>query len=513
MTAMPLAVVARPRWHGPSRRLAPLAAVMLAALAAMGALFHAEIAAAVRVWRDSTAYGHCFLIIPIALWLAWDRRDAARGLPLRPTALPALAVPPLAVAWLLAERLGLMEGRQLAALGMAGALLVALLGWRLARVFAAALLYLAFLVPFGSFLVPTLQSVTAWFVDAGLEMLGIPHVVDDFVIDIPEGSFYVAEACAGLRFLVAALAFGALYGCLIYRSPWKRLAFLIVSCVVPVAANGIRALGIVVTGHLIGDAEAAAADHLIYGWGFFSAVILLLTLAGLPFRDDRQPLPARAGAPEPWPPAQGRAAVTAAAAVTLLAAAAPTAAALLDRTGPAPHLDLPGFLATADCVAIGPWDATAARFDCGGVRLTATLAVLPAGSSPAALRAARSRATGERDAADAVTSVLTADGVRPASWRLVELREPDRLTATAAWIDGDPDRAGLAGRARQAWDSILGTGTPPVLVAAALEPPTMLRAADHERATRTLAGFLRAQGPLLAAVAAAGRLTRPEPPP
>jgi len=43
----------------------------------------------------------------------------------------------------------------------------------------------------------------------------------------------------------------------------------------------------------ISSAEAAAADHVIYGWVFFSVVILLLIAIGLPFRQDldRRPPP------------------------------------------------------------------------------------------------------------------------------------------------------------------------------------------------------------------------------
>jgi exosortase A len=477
----------------PALQLAvPCAGVLLLALAGLAWLFRPEIAAAVAVWFDSTAYGHCFLVLPIAAWLAWDRREAARGLAPVPTPWPALAVIPLGLAWFVAERLGLMEGRQLAAVAIVVALVVALLGFRLARVFAAPLAYLVFLVPFGSFLVPSLQTVTADFIDVGLGVLGIPHAVDTFTIDIPEGAFYVAEACAGLRFLIAAIAFGALYACVTYSSPWKRLAFLAASMVVPILANGIRALGIVVAGHLMGNAEAAAADHLIYGWGFFSAVIVLLTLAGLPFRDPVRPLPAPPVA-RVAPPPFGHLLGVAALAV-LLAAIAPAATLALDRPEAAPNLNLPAFAATPECRA----DGTA--FLCRGVPLTASVAVLPPRASPAALRAALTHATGEQDAADAVTSTLVIDGAHPRAWRLVELHEPNRITATAVWIDGDPDLGGLAGRLRQAWNSVAGNGAPPVLVAATLRPDTLLRAQDREDADRVLHDFLLAQAPLLAAV-------------
>ena len=492
----------------------------------LAALFRPEMAAAVHVWFDSTAYSHCFFVLPIAGWLAWDRRDAARGRRPRPTAWPALAVLPAALAWFAAERLGIMEGRQLAALGMAEALAVALLGWRLARVFAAALAYLVFLVPFGSFLVPQLQQVTAWFVDAGLEVLNIPHVVDAFTIEIPEGTFYVAEACAGLRFLIAAIAYGALYACLTYRSPWRRLAFMAASVLVPIVANGLRALGIVVAGHIIGSAEAAVADHIIYGWGFFSVVILLLTLAGLPFREDTQPPAPAAAPPAAAPPAGAQdtastnvragfgQALAAAGAVVVLAAIAPLAAAALNRPKATPALmplALPGFAATAACRPLGDAPTLSQgilvqQFRCDGGALTATLRVLPPRATPAALRAARSAATGEQDAADSVTSTLTLDGALQRQWRVVELHDPDTMTATADWIRGAPDPGGLAGRLAMAWDSVAGgAAAPPVLLAASLTPRTLTHGDDRDAARQTLRTFLQAQGKLLAAIAAAPR--------
>src|SRR5215218_3359752 len=123
-------------------------------------------------------------------------------------------------------------------------------------------------------MVPWMQDITAAFVGHGLALLRVPAYVDGYTIEIPEGTFYVAEACAGLRFLIASIAFGVLYALLMYRSPVRRGVFILVSIVVPVIANGFRALGIVVLGHVLGSAEAAAADHVLYGWIFFSLVVV-----------------------------------------------------------------------------------------------------------------------------------------------------------------------------------------------------------------------------------------------
>jgi exosortase len=181
----------------------------------------------------------------VAAYLAWQRRDAIASTPPKPAAWFALAALPVAACWLIAERIGIMEARQFLAMTLVQVLFVSVLGPRTWRALATPLFYLFFLVPSGEFLAPPLQSFTVGFITVGLDLLGIVNFVDGMMIEIPEGGFYVAEACAGLRFLIASLAFGVFYACLMYKSPLRRLLFVALSLFVPIIANGFRALGIV----------------------------------------------------------------------------------------------------------------------------------------------------------------------------------------------------------------------------------------------------------------------------
>ena len=183
-------------------------------------------------------------MLPIAAYLAWDRRTLFADLPVRPAPWLALAGLPLALAWLFAERLAIMEGRQLVAMCFVQLMVMTALGFPAWKRLSAPLLYLFFLVPFGAFSVPALQTITAHFITAGLDILGIPNFSDGYTIEIPAGSFYVAEACAGLRFLIASIAFGALYACVMYPQPDPAYLFLAASVLIPIVANGFRALGI-----------------------------------------------------------------------------------------------------------------------------------------------------------------------------------------------------------------------------------------------------------------------------
>ena len=103
---------AQPGWR-------PALAVLLLGLAVLLAVFWEEGAAAVRIWDTSTAYNHCWLIAPIAAWLAWQRRHRLALIAPAPAPLLALLAIPPALAWLVAERLGIMEGRQLTAWALA----------------------------------------------------------------------------------------------------------------------------------------------------------------------------------------------------------------------------------------------------------------------------------------------------------------------------------------------------------------------------------------------------------
>ena len=478
-----------------------------AGLVLLGLVFLPEARAAVRVWIDSTAYGHCFLVVPIVIYLIWDRWGTLRGLMPRPTPVLALLGLPLPFAWFAAERLGIMEGRQLVAIGFVELLFLVVLGWRLFWALSGPLLYLFFLVPFGAFVTPVLQSITAQFIEVGLTLLGIPHFVNDMLIEISAGTFFVAEACAGLRFLIASIAFGVFYALLNYRSPWRRGAFIAASIVVPVIANGLRALGIVLLGNILGSAEAAAADHLIYGWVFFSIVMLLLVAAGLPLRE--APAPARIpgptvpgrSAPQPWP----------ALLVLLLAAIAPGASMALDRNA-APavlvgrvEVKAPDGCTVASAVPdAGPGagaDRATSVLHCEGRDWLVTVQGVPARSTGNGLTEARARLIGALDADDIVTTPLRIAEAHDGNWQVVVSRKPPQITGVSAWVRGRPAAGGLSQRLHQARDSVFGNEIAPVLIAIGTRPAGTLPEREMEAAVAELGRIVAAQSGLEAQVA------------
>jgi exosortase A len=494
--------------------LAPALPALAAGLLALALLFRVEILAAIGVWYSSTAYSHCFFVLPIVAWLAWDRRDRVFALRARPAPWAAvLALFPV-IAWLAAERLGIMEGRQLAVVGFVWVLFLATLGWTLFRALLGPLLYLVFLVPFGGFVTGPLQNFTTGFTGVGLDILGIPNDIDAYLIRIPEGAFYVAQACAGLRFLIASIAFGALYGLLMYRSNVKRGLFLLMSLVVPVVANGFRALGIVALGHYIGSAQAVATDHVLYGWVFFSIVILIEILVGLPFRDDLEPRPRTMPPPAPGE-AGARPALVACAAALAAVVLAPLAGHALDLrgTGQAPaialRLRLPPGCETADTGTTGAGTTGGGTTGggttapgrivqdlvCDGQNVTVTVRAIPAGASPATVIRTLDALAGGGSGGDEDRIIpLSFRDTRPREWTVVADDQAQSLTTGALWVNNEVVGAGLRTRIALARANLFGGGTPSVIVAFSVTPGVPWRTAeDAKRSQQALETLIGAQ--------------------
>jgi EpsI family protein len=129
---------------------------------------------------------------------------------------------------------------------------------------------------------------------------------------------------------------------LMYRSFLQRTVFIIISVAVPIAANGLRALGIIVLAHLEGSAAAVEADHIVYGWVFFTVVILVLIGIGMAFAQRAsRPLPMTIKTVRKAPFWQFAVAVSIA---VLFALAGPAYAHRLDSlypAGPLPLVDSP----------------------------------------------------------------------------------------------------------------------------------------------------------------------------
>ena len=273
-------IAADPAWGPALAWFAGLSALLLA-------LFHDVAGAMAYTWWTNVTYNHGFFVLPVSLWLIWLRRGELKRLTPRQEPLALAALVAMGCGWLIGRAGDVLAVEEVAWVGMLIALFIFVFGRDVSRRLMFPLAFLFFMVPLGDALIAPLQDFTARFAVALLRLSGIPVFHDGIMIQIPNGLYEVAEACAGIRFLIANVVISALFAHLAYEKRWKFWLFLGIGFVLPIVANGFRAYGIILLGYWSDGKLAAGVDHLIYGWAFFSIVMILLLLIGNGFADRR----------------------------------------------------------------------------------------------------------------------------------------------------------------------------------------------------------------------------------
>ena len=223
---------------GPVRMKVDLVAVAAATamVAAVALSYYPSLAYLARYWEDPN-YSHGWLVVPITLFILWQRREALPDLVIRHrwwNFLPLLAL--LALRYRLYERNEQwMEAATVPLVVAATTLAVG--GWGLFRWALPGLVFLIFMIPLPMVLDDKLAAPLQRIATKGsyevLTALNQPVVTEGNVILIGRQRVEVAEACRGLSML---LSFGALITAmviLVRRPIWERI--VLVLSIIPIA--------------------------------------------------------------------------------------------------------------------------------------------------------------------------------------------------------------------------------------------------------------------------------------
>lgn len=287
-------------------------------MATVGLAFHRDIVTALSLWIDFPTYNYCFLIVPISVYLIWQQRLAlAELLPARSSAGIVLSLACLAL-WWMANAALVGELRQLALVGLLQGIVWAILGGQVYRRLRFPLLYLFLMVPTGTVLLPSLQLVATRLATFLLRLSSVPVFTEGVVIEVPTGTYTVAPGCAGLNFLLVAVALSLLYARYTYGRTGKRIACVGAALTIAILANGARIFGIIWLAEISHRHIDIISDHLLYGWAFFSLIILASMAVGNLFADP--PAAPAAAAAIDAPPAEANSRTSVAAALAIIAA-------------------------------------------------------------------------------------------------------------------------------------------------------------------------------------------------
>ena len=231
----------------------------------------------VNQWTYDPDMGHGFFVPVIAAGVAWHKRNQIAGKIPKPNwwglALMIWAGLQLYIATLGAE---LFLARTSFVISIIGAVLL-LGGVEYLRVFAFPLFLLFFMVPIPAVIYNQitfpLQILASQVAEFAIGLLQIPVIREGNVLNLPQQSLNVVEACSGIRSLLTLTFLSLVYGYVFERRTWVRVVLFFSTIPIAIAANAGRVT-------LTGVASEINPD-LAEGWFHEAqgAVIFMIALA------------------------------------------------------------------------------------------------------------------------------------------------------------------------------------------------------------------------------------------
>lgn len=242
----------------------------------------------VQEWWVNPNFSHGFIVPIFVAFVVWCERDRLRKIQAKPSwiglAIVASALGILAIGVLGAEE---FSSRASLVFLLAG-LVIYFFGWSRFRalLFPLACLFLMIPIPailFNHVTIP-MQFFASRFASSSLSGFGVPVLREGNVLDLPAMALQVAQACSGIRSLMALVTLSVIYGYLFEKRVSRRVLLAVAAFPIAIIANGLRIVG---TGLIVQYGNPALGEgffHSFEGWVIFLISTLCLVAVHASFR-------------------------------------------------------------------------------------------------------------------------------------------------------------------------------------------------------------------------------------
>lgn len=254
--------------------------------AAFAFTYHAVFTGLWFDWSTDDNYSHGFFVPLVSAYFLYTRREMIEKTPVNPSwfGLPVLVLGALQfMAGFVAVEYFTMRTSLIVVLC---GLVLLYAGWKALQNLALPILYLIFMIPVPYIIYNSVSFSLKLFVTkvsvAMLKLLGVVVWNDGNILNFPDVTLEVADACSGMRSLISLAALGVAFAFLRDFAPWKRAVLIVSTLPIAVATNVVR---VVVTGLLCQYVSPKAAEGYFHEFAgitvFGVALVLLFALSSL----------------------------------------------------------------------------------------------------------------------------------------------------------------------------------------------------------------------------------------
>jgi exosortase len=268
-------------------RLPRLGALILL-IATLTALYWRVIVGLVNQWLQDPDYSHGFLVPFLAGWMLWRSRARLRETSRKPSwwGLPIIVG---AMGLLMLGSLGSENYlSRVSLLIVTAGLVINFYGWPRFRAGVYAWLVLFLMIPLPAIvsnrIVLPLQFLSSGLASSFMDFCGMPVYREGNIIYLPSITLEVAQACSGIRSLMAMVTVAVAYGYLLEQKPWRRTVLILGAIPIAVLVNSVRIMTSGFLGQYWGREKAEGFFHLFSGLAIFSFSLLLLWMLHLVLR-------------------------------------------------------------------------------------------------------------------------------------------------------------------------------------------------------------------------------------
>lgn len=237
----------------------------------------------VLAWYNSDDYSHGFFIVPICVFIIWQKRKTLAETPIQSSSW-GLAVVIFALLIYLLGHLG--EIATVASFSMVlvlAGLVIYFFGLQMFKELLFPLFLLLFMIPVPSQIYSTLTIPLQLFVSqvsAGIAgILGIPIYREGNVINLPEYTLQVVQACSGLRSMISLLTLSAIFAYMTLKSNTLRTILFLTGIPAAIVVNIFRVLLMIVAFYYFQYDLAEGSVHTVFGVVIF--ILALAIIAGM----------------------------------------------------------------------------------------------------------------------------------------------------------------------------------------------------------------------------------------
>lgn len=240
--------------------------------------------ALIRRWMNED-YSYCWLVVPLALYIAWQRRDL----------LPKIKSPSIKSGYLalifsiffyLLGKSSAVDALVFASMWLSlFTVFLLVYGWKSLEAMFFPFIVLAFSIPPPPFinrlLTFKLRLISSDLSVRIMQFVNIPVYREGNVIDLGIIKLQVVDACSGLRYVFPTILLGLLMGYWFNSRTWQRITILLATIPTAIATNALR---IAFVGFLARSVSVETAQNFFHeASGIIVYLISIIILVGLSF--------------------------------------------------------------------------------------------------------------------------------------------------------------------------------------------------------------------------------------